>query len=921
MKGLKATLFVRLGLAAFASLLSVAAIAGQGGEGIVSAPRIFNRAFHLPAGTKIQFSTHSLSSGSDTVIHVQNRDDPNGGFVAGNDNCATGVLHSCVTVAATGTPRNLVVLVRADNSSRGGTATLRTVIDGGIPSDEAIDFGVAVIGLGSLLATSHVFTTRLLGTGAASDSILLLVSGVDGGNAIAFDDDDGIERMSWLHNDVACAACKIVVGSYSTGTAGQVKVVWDEDIHTSDADADGLGAGLEAALGSSSSTADADGDSLPDGRDTDKDGIDDGLEVIGVDASGDNPAVLFPTWGARPTRQDVFVEMDWTSGHMPTPAFANAFTHFLARDDANPEIALHLDIGVNNTAAVGDPSLTRWGNWGGATYRDSQDFCDGFTAVRKANHFHHGSLGDGLQGKPADPCFKCNVHAGICAQELGHNFGTDHGGQRGSGVANNKAIYPSPMNYLYTWNSKITLYSTGSFMGVQFNPNAIDEYWWRQSNTTSDLSLLQDIGYTVSGNAVDWNRDGHFAPLTRAPVNLSDIGRARDNGFAAGGLGSGENGPTLTWYQTAMPTFYMFTRRTSDGIPLYRTTTDVESACTASTTDIVPPCATWTPAAPVPMAVAASKAAGAADFRQGGVQKLMIVYPNMATALQFQILTGSTWSAPAAVGGTADGDPAVFYDSRVRRVEVFAPSGGNLKRWSYSLATSSWDVVGVDQQWAGGAVITPWCGIAVTLGWKYGPPWEWELFAAIPTGSTTKDPYGTIQFAKRSATANEWTKLKGPDMGTIARPGLAYEPFDKATDLSTGRFYILAVAGNRVPKWSMSQGNDESPSAPYRREYVWEPPRNYYNDFDKVQAGSGVTLSWTRNRDSNVRGAFGSTAWNNIFFQPLADGLVNFNFTDQNDYAIMKKNLRCSWLPSQCFRCLELNADGTCLTWGPGTSP
>ena len=92
-----------------------------------------------------------------------------------------------------------------------------------------------------------------------------------------------------------------------------------------DADGDGLGFELERALGTCSSRlSTAPGvncSAIADRRDTDGDGISDGLEVRGlrrppvvagaaaIGIGGDDLAL--PLWGASPRHKDMFVEVDF----------------------------------------------------------------------------------------------------------------------------------------------------------------------------------------------------------------------------------------------------------------------------------------------------------------------------------------------------------------------------------------------------------------------------------------------------------------------------------------------------------------------------------------------------------------------------------------------------------------------------------
>ena len=75
-------------------------------------------------GVTWTFQTSALSPASDTVIHVQNNHDLQGGYIAGNDDEAPGVLSSKVVVPPISTSRDLMIVVRAYAVGSGGTCTI-----------------------------------------------------------------------------------------------------------------------------------------------------------------------------------------------------------------------------------------------------------------------------------------------------------------------------------------------------------------------------------------------------------------------------------------------------------------------------------------------------------------------------------------------------------------------------------------------------------------------------------------------------------------------------------------------------------------------------------------------------------------------------------------------------------------------------
>jgi Ricin-type beta-trefoil lectin domain-like len=160
---------------------------------------------------------------------------------------------------------------------------------------------------------------------------------------------------------------RIVIASMSSNSRSAV--LYANDIFR-DNDHDGIGYGLERELGTCDlKQAQPRCAAVFNTSDTDRDGIEDGVEVFGVEDGG----LAFPSWGANPLHKDLFVEADWTEEFQATPLnqerirrlefhLAHGPAAHLDNPDGRDGIALHVDAGIIPT----DPAdRTLYGAWGG----------------------------------------------------------------------------------------------------------------------------------------------------------------------------------------------------------------------------------------------------------------------------------------------------------------------------------------------------------------------------------------------------------------------------------------------------------------------------------------------------------------------------------------------------------------------------
>ncbi len=366
------------------------------------------------------------------------------------------------------------------------------------------------------------YETALTPGGAPNTSLYALTCD---SRLLQIDDHGGVGLASRIegHDNV----CSVVVTTPSPSNMGGPTRLLVND-HDNDADDDGLGAQLEAELGTCDSSADpfwyCDVASRTD--DTDHDGLVDGAEVFGLEAS---PALLLPRWGADPLHKDIFVEIDYTDafgsnpygtgGLVDTDAFvtqvASYFEEALSfvevfNPDGQHGITLHLDLGKNPA----DPSTeTRYGWWGGTnqvppgvSYQDASD--TQMQSERKGVfRYALASTGGGGQASGDRFVFGYDSPRHTFTHELGHTLGLAHSGQKAWGSANCKPMYKSLMNYSYGGDLPFG-FSHGALADFVVTPAAASE---DTAFGGADASFMSVGPFNIPLNGtddIDWNRDG-----------------------------------------------------------------------------------------------------------------------------------------------------------------------------------------------------------------------------------------------------------------------------------------------------------------------------------------------------------------------------------------------------------------------------
>lgn len=872
----------------------------------------------IPANAECIIETTNLSQGADTVLHVQY----NGRFLDGNDDCATRLpgctgLRSYVSVPVAGYARNVDVIVRAISTGAAGTATIHYRIGGvdSYRSNKSIGAGY-IRTFSSIVNGAHFTSTEYQhGATTCTDSVILVTSQYVHRAAI-FDDDSGVDLMSAAHMPELCSSeCNVVVGGYPSG-GGYTTLVWDEDADYLDFDQDGLSETLEAAIGTDDTMLDFDGDGLTDGE-----------EVYGIETS--EGTLKLPKYGAQPRVKDLFLEADWVTGTTPLSGAEAEIAHSIY---AALGIQLHIDTGQSNQDSATWYHWNDWRGWSGvgATAVPTNADC-GDIGVR-SELFHHATLNTGASnGDPNGPCSWPNGTGYYVAHEVGHNMHLNHDGPV---VADPPAsFYPawevncrpnaySIMNYGYPTEPN---FSDGS--GAALLPTAMSE-----TNVPLQLRnrVLDPTGwfriqnpFGACSTCVDWNRDGAIqsgfvraaptwgfngcAPFQQhmddADRILEKLGTSFTRQHSGSALVRHVSGGTnyLYWFSVDRSTHAVDYRRVSNsGLPNGSQQPYVRTS--------------WVPA----VGQAATTVSGttnvnadgiaAASYVDNGGSKLVLVWRSTTTNYLYAKWADGSWTpywsptTESISGSQGGGIPAAVAWNGA--VHVYAPQGGQLKRWMRD-AAGTWSGP-VTQNWSDTGFptvnVSDAAGIGVTAGkmcnTNTGTCWS-TLVAAIPNSDV---PANRLEVAYLDASAR-WTRLT---TWTITRPftnnppAIAFVPFSSGA--SAGRFYVMYRDTQLTPMTDMmiTEGNDiYMMSLTGRKFRVKTEPimfQNWWYD------GLGrPALFFDPAQDVNLHATMvnSATTYNNNFY-PIADGILNRQLQDPPDADYVLSNLACSLIARTC---------------------
>ncbi|MFJ3956788.1 zinc-dependent metalloprotease family protein [Arthrobacter sp. NPDC090010] len=303
---------------------------------------------------------------------------------------------------------------------------------------------------------------------------------------------------------------------------------------------------LTLALGLSSTlftAPPADATISPTTTDSDGDGPPDTWETQGVDTDGDGVIDLdLPALGADPRRADLFVELDYMKGLLPSSAELDRIRQSFAglpvnNPDGSTGITIHLDAGPAGGAAYdlgGGNEIPYKQNLSGVS--EVRQLRQTYSDPKRANVFHYAVFGDsygtgsssgqawinGLEllvtvGPRYWGAASSDIRVGTFIHELGHNLGLHHGG---TDEVNNKPNYLSIMNYAYQM-SGIPQTAGDPYFGYSTrNVPTLDESSLTEGSGLGPAAAGSQLYWWTNGTRhqaradgpIDWNWSGTINP-------------------------------------------------------------------------------------------------------------------------------------------------------------------------------------------------------------------------------------------------------------------------------------------------------------------------------------------------------------------------------------------------------------------------
>ena len=759
--------------------------------------------------------------------------------------------------------------------------------------------------------------------------------------------------------------CKVqlIVGTGGADDVARSARLYVNSAVAPDSDGDGLCDDLEQELGTCAAAIDPSTCPSPPTSatpccfspvpwDTDADGISDGAEVLGV-PGGVEADLPLPLYGADPLHRDVYLELDWADTTVPVSPqsvldtiAAYGYGDVLGaagNPDGAPGLALHVDCGAACGVAacvLGPDCRTDLGDWGGSNQVASEDARN--VAYAHVASVRHGIFRYGLKVSTAAEhpnrnwggSWKWTFHfdddgtperrASVLAHELGHALGLWHGG---ADTLNGKPNYVSTMNYAYSaGHFGMPIFSTGQRAplvstslsepaGIGPDPSAVD--------------LMYD--FIVSGDAIDWNRNGVIdaapvAGVTRWPDATANGDRGVGSGFvhrnenvlpAAAGTGT-----ALVEYAGELAALFRVDRVVPPGEPpaddlawsrfdhslLPCLPGQPGPGCCAVDTS-TGGCGSWNLPATVPdgSPIASTPAATVFNLASvgprvvvayvantgGGVLRMAVRHTDAALEMSDELLL------PAAVAPSLDHpDPALLNRGGSLYLYYLNADGWLHRARLNSLLQLIDDVVVTDN--ASGAPLTGTHGPSVAWNGATG-----KAFLALPASLATPAP-GQLEL---------WTE--------VGDPVFAYLPLSVPDDhVATSRPRLVFNQTYEPHGFQVFFSNSR---ALLRRAWADETVVNLFQHLGTVTTNfdAGVTatpgIAWYRGHLQALAACSdGAGAWcqeGAASHLPFADGIFPVVEHDYNDFVVMRQ--RMCWTlqmavdPEDCSACGPLPPGAT----------
>ncbi len=850
-------------------------------------------------GQTLTVETTNLSPGTDTVLHLWDAQAQN--EAAFNDDGGIG-LASKLTWTNTGPSRWMTIFLRAYSAATKGTAQL--LIDG-------TQWGSDVLVGGTRRAVkcgaSYTYEMSLQPNGA-EHTIMLGLS--NSGRMVDWNRGGGVATASRISS--RADVCQIVAGAY---IPGPVRVLVNDD---DDEDGDGLGLALETALQTCDRGAQAGCDGIHNYRDTDRDGLPDGIEVFGIDHAW--APQLLPKWGADPRHKDVFIEVDYSMDFSDQPFqgvdtvdvqdyFDLGSAVSLQNPDGQDGVRLHFDIG---TVPADPTQATLFGDWGGSNAVPVNiDYTIAPEAQRHAIRqgvFRYALVtpgdGGGQAFRPGDRLgvgvSMSNRHPRSFAHELGHSVNVAHWGHNNWGAANCKPNYPSLMNYVST-----DAFSQGK-LSMTINPRAIFELNGIGAGQAPSHLSANPFRFPVSNDSVDFNRDGVFAAdWVRAGATWATWAsckarsRVTQDLFDAPLYGST---PVLIRRRDRLFAFWI----DADQRIRYRSATHAGPSSTGSCTGgdgIDQHCMAWDAVRQVPT-LQNARGLSAVTWND---DEVIVAYRSAANTIRH--FRATTVIGDALAGWTPEVAVAGAVTTSEPELEVIENLVGRQRVPSLGLYWRQWPVGHYYAAFAHspGAGFSPAEPLvhARTLqpirGLVSPTLASRRTSAGRETCAALTAPSGQLRFYCRSAVNGRWTDLSttmfpnGQQQYTVVKPGLSFHIHRRWQgapifgDVGRGQWNLALTKPLSFPDMYVSATLNGAQSTATAGAF------NYLgkvgDQWTGLLTGSGVAL-FEDPEISALKGLWITTNhYTRVQFLPFADGTFDADLRDGDDFTIMERGI------------------------------